>query len=128
MTSTGLSTPIALGGRGVDVIPDPPVPGAIEFLIDHLPTPKLIDSGRPKYTGPVVQIYSARSKEPTGVAAMKCWLVKYGLHSSYIEEDVLKFPTQKPAAFLTLDDRAICFTGEFPTTQEMLSFKPWNKK
>jgi len=40
----------------------------------------------------------------------------------------LKFPKKKPAAFLTIDDRAICFNGTFPTKKEMESFKPWYKK
>jgi len=34
----------------------------------------------------------------------------------------------KPAAFLTIDDRAVCFDGTFPTTEQMLNFKPWYKK
>ena len=58
---------------------------------------------------------------------MKRWLVKHGLHHGYIDEGVLKFPVKKPAAFLTIDDRAICFGGTFPTADEMMSFKPWNK-
>jgi hypothetical protein len=39
----------------------------------------------------------------------------------------LKFPTKKPAAFITIDDRAICFTGEFPDIEFINNFKPWNK-
>ena len=44
------------------------------------------------------------------------------------ELDNVTFPSKKPAAFLTLDDRCICFNGAFPTMEEMLEFKPWNKK
>jgi len=40
----------------------------------------------------------------------------------------IKFPTEKPAAFLSIDDRGYCFTGEFPKPEELLKFKPWNKK
>ena len=39
----------------------------------------------------------------------------------------IKFPTKKPAAFLTIDDRAICFNGNFQDPKELLKFKPWNK-
>jgi hypothetical protein len=46
--------------------------------------------------------------------------------------DALEFPEQKPAAFLTIDDRAVTFDGKWdgidmdPLT--LLSFKPWNAK
>ena len=99
------------GWQGVDKIPDPPVDGAVEWLNG------LIDD--PDWE-PV--IYSSRSKDPKGVAAMK----KY-LGDMDVNVDRLKFPTQKPAATVTIDDRAICFTGIFPTVKEMLAFRPWNK-
>src|SRR5688572_11699371 len=116
------------GWRGVDVIPDPPVAGAIEWLMEHLPIPEPISAMGPEYIGPEVQIYSSRSRENAGLKAMQQWLVNNGLHPAYISEGILKFPTQKPAAFLTIDDRAICFEGRFPTASEMLEFKPWNKR
>jgi hypothetical protein len=116
------------GWKGVDVIPDPPVPGAIEWLEAHLPVPDSLCAMAPEYTGPIVQIYSSRSKSWWGRRAMKKWLLKHGLHPGYINEGILKFPSKKPAAFLTLDDRAICFDGTFPTTDQMMAFKPWNKK
>lgn len=116
------------GWQGIDVISDPPVPGAIEFLEAHLPVPDSICAMAPPHEGPIVQIYSSRSKSMRGRIAMKAWLIDHGLHVSYINEGILKFPTKKPAAFLTIDDRAICFNGTFPTTEEMLNFKPWNKR
>lgn len=118
----------ASGWKGVDVIPDEPVPGAIEWLEAHLPVPDAVCAMAPCYEGPVVQIYSSRSKSWLGRRAMKKWLIKHGLHPAYISEGLLQFPTKKPAAFLTIDDRAICFTGTFPSAEEMMSFKPWNKK
>lgn len=117
------------GWQGVDVIADDPVPGAIDWLMDHLQIPEgmsAMHSG--DYKGPEVQIYSSRSKDAAGVKAMKAWLIKHGMRSEYITEGILKFPTQKPAAFLTIDDRAICFNGKFPTSEEMMAFKPWNKR
>lgn len=115
------------GWQGVDIIPDEPVEGAIEWIIEHLPVPEAVCAMAAEYKGPEVQIYSSRSKSWRGRRAMKKWLIKHGLHSSYISDGILKFPTKKPAAFLTIDDRAICFSGTFPTKQEMLQFKPWNK-
>jgi hypothetical protein len=114
------------GWKGVSVIPDDPVPGAIDWLVAHLPVPDALGlSGA--YDGPIVEIYSSRSKSWFGRRAMKKWLVKHGLHRSYIDDNILKFPTKKPAAFLTIDDRAICFNGKFPSTEDMLGFKPWYK-
>jgi hypothetical protein len=122
------------GWQGIDEINDPPVPGAIEWLMDHLPKVKnaFVRDGKEvvelhEHEGPIVQIYSSRSKEAIGRGAMKSYLIRHGMPPIYALR-VLKYPTQKPAAFLTIDDRAICFNGTFPTTDEMLNFKPWNKK
>ena len=116
------------GWRGVAVIPDPPVPGAIEWLECHLPVPDCVCAMKPPHEGPIVQIYSSRSKSWRGRRAMKRWLVENGLHPGYIREGILRFPVKKPPAFLTIDDRAICFDGVFPTAQQMLSFRPWYNK
>ena len=115
------------GWKGVSIIPDDPVPGAIEWLREHLPCPDALGWGV-EHKGPIVQIYSSRSKSWFGRRAMKKWLIKHGLEREYISDGILKFPVKKSAAFLTIDDRAICFTGEFPSTETMMSFKAWNKK
>ena len=115
------------GWLGVDVIPDPPVEGAIQWLRKHLPVPDALGLSEP-YKGPIVMIYSSRSKSWKGRRAMKRWLIEHGLEREYISDGILKFPTKKPAAFLTIDDRAICFDGAFPSTDVMMGFKPWNKK
>lgn len=115
------------GWQGVSVISDSPVKGAIKWLEDHLPVPDCICAMAPVYDGPVVQIYSSRSRSWRGRRAMKKWLISNGLHYGYITEGILKFPTKKPPAFLTIDDRAICFNGTFPSTDEMTSFRPWYK-
>jgi len=115
------------GWKGVSVISDDPVPGAIDWLQEHLPVPDAICAFAPKHEGPIVQIYSSRSKSWFGRRAMKKWLIKHGLPQCYIYDNILKFPTKKSAAFLTIDDRAICFYGEFPSKEQMISFIPWNK-
>lgn len=116
------------GWKGIDVIPDEPVDGAINWLMQHLPIPEAISAMGPEYKGPEVQIYSARSRERKGIKAMQDWLVKNSLPACYITDDILKFPTQKPPAFLTLDDRVWCFDGRFPTADEMMAFRPWYKR
>jgi hypothetical protein len=102
------------GWQGADVVSDPPVDGAIQWLkamMDH---------------GFDVCIYSSRSKEDGGIKAMQYWLSMNRMEPYY--RNRIQFPTEKPSAWLTIDDRAICFTGTFPTMQEMDEFKPWNKK
>lgn len=39
----------------------------------------------------------------------------------------IKFPRSKPAAHLTIDDRAMRFTGTFPSDEEIAAFKPWSQ-
>jgi hypothetical protein len=114
---------------GASKIPDRPVEGALEFIVDAM---QEFD----------VAIYSSRSNQRGGVAAMKKWLKKYYLEigenrdkcpewfelfveSKKGEERVWKkkvercvdwiiknisFPKTKPPAFLTIDDRCIQMT------------------
>lgn len=107
------------GWKGPAVITDPPVDGAIQWLKDMVESKAITP-----------QIYSSRSKNEAGIRAMKEYIAKHadaqGLGGDFVHK--LKFPTQKPAASWTLDDRAICFEGTFPKEQELLDFKPWNKR
>lgn len=115
------------GWKAAGIVSDPPVDGAIEWLIGKMPN--FVDGGYLWTDGqPEIQIYSSRSKYPAGIKAMKEWLIEHCFPRQFIDDNVLKFPTEKPAAFLTIDDRAICFDGKFPTTEAMISFKPWYKK
>ena len=116
------------GWKGVASIPDAPVPGAIEWLTEMLPCPDPFGLWRDYHEGPIAVIYSSRSKSWRGRRAMKKWLIKHGLDPRLISSGALKFPTKKPAAWLTIDDRAICFEGTFPTVAEVEGFKPWNKR
>lgn len=105
------------GWQGADVIPDPPVPGAIVWLS------RLCRDGRFD-----VQIFSSRSHQSGGVQAMAKWLLDNGLAPMWLEE--IRFPAAKPSAHLTIDDRAFCFQGQFPTLDEidLAGDKPWWKK
>jgi hypothetical protein len=105
------------------VIVEPPVPGALKWL-------------KAAMEDWDVQIYSARSRHPGAIDAMKAYLLNYAVQEwgdiEYAESFVgsLKFPTQKPPAFLMIDDRAICFDGNFAglNPKELLKFKPWYKR
>ncbi len=91
-------------------ISDPPVEGAQQF----------IDDATQHFN---VNILSSRSGYEGGIDAMKEWMIKWGFDISEIS-----FPLEKPAAFLTIDDRAYCFKGMFPDPKMLLLFTPWNKK
>ena len=98
--------------RGYAVIPDDPVEGAIDWLKANIL----------KYD---IQIYSSRSKSADAIIAMQQWLQVHGMTRTEVSN--LKFPIQKPAAFLTIDDRAFCFEGKFPSDDFINKFTPWNK-
>ena len=80
-------------------------------------------------------IYSSRSKSEEGVAAMRDWLHTQALkwQEQYVPDAQIpgfEFASEKPPAFLTIDDRGLTFRGrwsDFPP-QELLSFKPWNQQ
>ncbi|MGQ3041420.1 MAG: hypothetical protein ACT6TH_14440 [Brevundimonas sp.] len=83
-------------------------------------------------------IYSSRSKEPKAVEAMMLWLVDQrrrwreagGVSPNDGGVVDLEFAHEKPPAFLTIDDRAIQFTGDWSALshEALLAFKPWNKR
>lgn len=118
------------GWEGATTITDPPTPGMVPFLRRAV---DVFD----------VQILSSRSKEPGGIEAMRKWLtyqIEYyydcvfhigpqtDFDSAQLIITSIKFPTEKPAAFLTIDDRAVCFDGTWPKVETLLEFKPWNKR
>lgn len=126
------------GWKGARNIPDEPVDGALRFIEKAMVHFRIC-------------IYSARSSQWGGKRAMKRWLRQHLEHyvlkenPEFIEpcpfnEDIsmaervvddmmmrIKFPTKKPPAFLTIDDRCVCFNGKFPKPEKLLNFKPWHK-
>lgn len=85
-------------------------------------------------------IYSSRSKTPEGIKAMIEWLAQhwtdyFARHRNAGEEASLllsdfEFAHEKPAAWLTIDDRAIRFDGNWESPElapdTLRTFKPWN--
>lgn len=96
------------GWQGVNEIDDEPVPGAVEFV------------KRAQEVFSVV-VYSSRSSHAGGIEAMRAWMQKHGFPE-------VKFAVQKPAAFLTIDDRALLFTGTWPDPRELREFRPWTRE
>lgn len=83
-----------------------------------------------------IAIYSSRSKDEAGVVAMGMWL--HEQRNAWIKAGGQRHPTEpldfdlvheKPAAWLTIDDRAIRFDGDWSAPElqpeAILAFKPW---
>ncbi|MEO0325777.1 MAG: hypothetical protein AAF447_22690 [Myxococcota bacterium] len=107
------------GWQGAHVVADPPVPGAMEFLRQLLVDERF-----------EVAIYSSRSGQPGGITAMKGWLsehfVDWGPACAHLS--LVKWPTEKPPAHITIDDRGFAFAGEFPSLDFIAAFRPWNRR
>jgi hypothetical protein len=108
------------GWKGAAVIPDSPVDGALKWLRNAVPW---FD----------IAIYSSRSKDPEGLAAMRMWFAFHARNELPRDAadallEVVTFAHEKPAAFLTIDDRAICFDGDWSKLDpaKLRDFKPWN--
>lgn len=116
------------GWQGADTVIDPPVDGALEFIENALPHFR-------------VAIFSSRTNQRGGLKAMQTWLMgHFGLmiadrdgqaeavRAVTIVHSFIEWPTDKPSAFVTLDDRAITFDGTWPSIETLREFKPWNKR
>ncbi len=107
------------GWKGARNIPDPPVEGAFLFMLQAL------------QDGYDVVIHSSRARYFGGIFAMKSWLEHHAgscwdtMGPSLCQ---VRFVRWKPPAVLTIDDRAVTFTGTFPAINAIKRFKPWNKK
>ena len=97
------------GWQGIAVCHDPPVAGLEAFLREAL---KHFD----------VAVYSSRSACQEGRAAMQAWCERW-LAPGVTQ--YLHFPGDKPPAMVTLDDRALTFTGVWPDVDTLRAFTPW---
>jgi hypothetical protein len=72
-----------------------------------------------------LMVYSSRSAEPGGINAMETWLISKGWDEHAVP---IEFCSEKPKAFLTIDDRAMTFMGSWDVlSPEILrNFRPWN--
>jgi hypothetical protein len=77
-------------------------------------------------------VYSSRSKTEAGQLAMAQWLAnqraEWRKNGGQATTDIsFEFADEKPPAFLTIDDRAIRFDGNWAAIEpeSLLTFKPW---
>ena len=79
-------------------------------------------------------VYSSRSKDPDQLKLMAMWLYEQrnkwaaAQNTETLMQLEIEFASQKPAAWLTIDDRCIRFEGrwEWLRPEVLLDFKPWN--
>lgn len=107
----GVMNTYASGWQGVGVCNDPPVDGLEAFLEQALLHFE-------------VHVYSSRSAVYRGRETMEAWCQKW--LSPRIAQ-CLFFPEHKPPAMVTLDDRALTFTGTWPDVVTLRAFVPWTK-
>jgi hypothetical protein len=104
------------GWQGVDIIPDQPVPGVFEWLEAALGYFE-------------IHVYSSRSASASGIEAMYQYVRK---HAGIDMANRLYFAKEKPRAWLTIDDRCICFNGRWADNSlnplKLLQFLPWYKE
>lgn len=99
------------GWRGVNTIPDPPVPGIEKALAELHETYEIV-------------VVSSRCSTQAGVDAINHWLYRNGL-AQYVD----KVCMEKPPALCYIDDRAICFDGHPEgLLNKIQEFKPWYQK
>lgn len=134
------------GWCGPRRIPDLPVPGALEFIVRALEVFDVqIYSSRSSYWGGrramrywLAVHYAALMGD--GPSDSPDWLARHMLANAFVdpwEEEIrmgainlvqrIGFPKHKPPAMVTLDDRALTFTGEWPELADLLAFRPWYK-
>lgn len=77
-------------------------------------------------------VYSSRSKTEAGQMAMALWMTQQRAKwreaggKSTTGSITFEYADEKPPAFVTIDDRAVTFKGEWPDPSELSKFKPWN--
>jgi hypothetical protein len=106
------------GWKGARNIPDPPVNGALDFITEAM------------LEGWTVVIHSSRARYFGGISAMRSWLRKHAGNQWDCMGPSLcdvKFARWKPSALVTIDDRALTFTGTWPALAVLNTFKPWNR-
>lgn len=108
------------GWQGPGTCNDPPVPGAMQFLEDAC---KHFE----------VHVFSSRSSSASGRMAMMDYISHHAREQLGKERgkalfDAVFFPKDKPAAFLTLDDRAVTFNGVWPDPENLAKFVPWHQR
>jgi hypothetical protein len=100
------------------------------------PTPGFFDWLNEAHKIFQIVIYSSRSKTPEGIGEMAAWFSHYEYQwlrdkdpsTGAYPDGTVTFAHEKPPAFLTIDDRAVTFNGDWSEMDpaKLLAFRPWN--
>ncbi len=91
--------------QGTTVLNGLPVPGVAAALMELSKSSRVI-------------INSSRFEADEGVEAARAWLIKYDMQ--------YELSKHKPTADVYIDDRAVCFTGDWTETlKEVAGFRQW---
>jgi hypothetical protein len=77
----------------------------------------------------VVVIFSTRNHQPGGQVAIMEWLEHWGLEVPYLQR--LELVTEKPPAWVTVDDRVIKFDPKKPeelSPEAIVNFLAWHQQ
>lgn len=97
------------GWQGVGECSDPMVPGIDTAIADLRTDHKVI-------------VVSSRAATPEGRIVIRDYLKKYNIEVDGIQ-------SEKPPCIVSIDDRAICFTGYSGIlAKQVRNFKPWTDK
>lgn len=95
------------GWQGADVIPDPPIEGAIDWLNEVI----VADYD--------VMILTTRARHEGGPEAVMAYLREHGFTGECL------VTSEKHPALIYVDDRGWRFNGRFPSLRQIRHMKPW---
>lgn len=132
--------------KSARLIPDAPVPGAFEFICTALKTYDVaILSSRSHHFGGrramkrwmmshLIALGETYETCPewwrdriSSTAFADPWDDEVHWAATRLIREI-RWPIFKPPAMVTIDDRALTFTGTWPDIAAINTFKPWNKK
>lgn len=92
--------------QGAEVIPDPPIEGAIDWLHEVAAEYDVV-------------ILTTRARHPGGAEAVEAYLREHGYTGDLV------VTAEKLPALMYVDDRGWRFRGRFPTLKQIRYMKPW---
>lgn len=142
------------GWKGATVIPDPPVPGALEHLVGSLSRfQPAVHSSRSHQWGGIramkryiyTNLYYLGGCDPMNIhdpnwrtpewwadyiaanSSMEPWPHEVHRAAKKVVREIM-WPIFKPPAVYSIDDRGHQFDGTWPSFDDIAGFKPWNKR